>query len=129
MSVDVNTQGSKSSSLLVIVLLAVLCVSLVALAAIVFLTMFAGGSASGTLGTGRKIVVYSDSLQLTTQFAQDTATVNTSGQEIIVEPTRLVIDGKAVGEFDENVAEVEVRVSRDGIEFKLDGKPFSITLP
>lgn len=126
MSLDVETQGSKPSSLLVIVLLAVVCVSLVAMAAIVFVTMFAGGSTSGTLATGRKIVVYSDSLVLTTKFAKDTATVDASGHKIIVEPTRLVIDGKPVGEFGENVAEVEVRVSRGEIEFKLDGDPFPI---
>lgn len=88
-----------------------------------------GGSAGGTLSTGRNVVTHSDAVSLSSAFSKDTATVKTAGKTIVVAPASLIVDGIKVAEIDERVSNVEVSVKRRVITFVADGKPVPTTLP
>lgn len=104
---------------LVFVIVATPLLILVALLAI---GMFGGGSAHGTLPTGRRINAYSNAMSLSSTFGFDTATIKTGGKTIVVKPTRLIVDGTVVASINEHVTDIEVRVKRGGIAFVADGK-------
>jgi hypothetical protein len=90
--------------------------------------MFAGGSAGGTLASGRSVMTHSDSISLSSTFTSDTATIETAGKKILVQPTSLVVDGVIVAEIDKDVADVQVRVKRGVITFVADGTPVTTLL-
>ena len=102
---------------------------IVVIAMLLTIVMSAGGSAGGTLSTGRTVLVYSDSLFLSATFSSDTATIKTGGKTIVVEPKRLVVDGRAIAPLNEQVSNVQVRVKRGTITFVADGKPVRTSLP
>lgn len=81
-----------------------------------------GGSAGGTLSTGRTVVAHSDSFSLSSSFSKDTATVKTAGRTIVVAPASLIVDGLTVAEIDEGISKVEVAVKRGAITFVADGR-------
>ena len=103
-------------------------IPLVSIAVLLAVAMFAGGSAGGTLSTGRTVFTHSDSIFLSSTFSSDTATIKTGGKTIVVEPTRLVVDGTAVASLNKNVSNVQVRVERGAITFVADGKTVQTSL-
>ena len=90
--------------------------------------IFAGGSAGGTLASGRSVMTHSDSISLSSTFTSDTATIETAGKKILVQPTSLVVDGVIVANIDKDVADVQVRVKRGVITFVADGTPVATSL-
>lgn len=90
--------------------------------------MFAGGSAGGTLPSGRSVMTHSDSISLSSTFSSDTATIETAGKKILVQPTSLIVDGVTVANIDKDVADVQVRVNRGVITFVADGTPVQTSL-
>lgn len=90
--------------------------------------MLAGGSAGGTLASGRSVMTHSDSISLSSTFTSDTATIETARKKILVQPTSLVVDGVVVATIDKDVAEVQVRVKRGVITFVADGATVATSL-
>lgn len=82
-----------------------------------------GGSAGGTLPSGRCVMTYSDSMFLSSTFSSDTATIKTAGKKIVVQPTSLSVDGVTIANIDEDVAVVQVNVKRGVVTFVADGTP------
>ncbi|HAH44740.1 hypothetical protein [uncultured Gimesia sp.] len=82
----------------------------------------AGGSASCTLNSGRSVTTNSDSWYLESQSSGDTATINTSGFQIVVAPQELRVDGKAIQTIENGVKKVTVNVQDRRIIFLADGK-------
>lgn len=103
--------------------LAVMLLLAMAMASILLAAMFAGGSAGGTLSTGRNVMAHSDSLSLSTAFSSDTATIETAGKIIVIQPGALIVDGTTVAFIDKDVADVQVKVKRGFVTFEADGKP------
>ena len=85
--------------------------------------MLAGGSAGGSLQSGRNVMAYSDSIWLSSTSSSDTATIETAGKKILVKPTSLIVDGVIVANIDKDVADVQVHVKRGVITFVADGTP------
>ena len=102
-----------------LVLFAVVFVALVSLA---------GGSAGGTLSSGRTVMVFSDTLYLCSESSKESATITANFRKIVVHPTSLIVDGRKVGDLDEAVRAVEVRVKFGAITFLADGKDVPTTL-
>lgn len=94
---------------------------LVAITALFVLATLVGSSAGGRLASGRTVTVYSDSIYLSTQFAANTATIQTAWKEIVVEPTSLVVGGVPVASIPSGIRRVDVRVQRGAITFVADG--------
>ena len=87
-----------------------------------------GGSAGGTLSTGRSVIAYSDSAFLTSQLTADTAIIETAGKTIVVRPTVLLVDGSEVATIPASVADVRVVVEDGFITFFADGEVVPTTL-
>lgn len=104
-------------------LVAILAIPLVPAMLMFAAAALAGGSAGGTLSTGRSVMTYSDSLMLRSTFGNDTATIRTGGMTIVVKPTILEVDGVQVATIDNDVSNIEVRVKRGKVSFVADGKP------
>lgn len=81
-----------------------------------------GGSTSCTLNSGRSVTTNSDSWYLETQSSADTATIKTSGFQIVVAPRELRVDGKAILTIENGVKKVTVNVQDRRIIFLADGK-------
>lgn len=96
-------------------------VILLLLAGIPASQMVSGGSAGGTLASDRSVVTHSDSFSLSSTFTSDTATIETAGKKIVVQPTSLVVDGVVVATIDADVSEVQVRVKQGVVTFEADG--------
>ena len=109
----------KPLALFVAILLAVVAVGLV---------MFADGSTSGMLSTGRTVTVFSDTLYLCSESSKESETITANFRKIVVHPTSLIVDGRKVGDLDEAVRAVEVRVKFGAITFLADGKDVPTTL-
>ncbi len=90
--------------------------------------MLAGSSAGGTLSSGRSITTHSDSVWLSSMFSSDTATIETAGRKIVVQPTSLLVDGVTVANIEKDVADVQVRVQRGVVTFVADGTPVQTSL-
>lgn len=88
-----------------------------------------GGSAGGTLRTGRTIMASSDSIYLTASFGRDTGTTSTSGKTIVVRPKSIQINGKTVATIDEANKSIQVLVKRGHVSFLADGQPVNIKMP
>ena len=115
----------KINSLLIgIPLLAIAIIGIVVLGA----AMIACGSAGGTLSSGRSVMTYSDSVSLSSTFSSDTATIETSGKKILVQPTSLIVDGTIVANIDNDVVDVHVNVKRGVVTFVADGIPVETLL-
>lgn len=84
--------------------------------------IFGGGSAGGTLPSGRSVMAHSDSISLSSTLSGDTATIETAGMKILVQPTSLVVDGVIVADIDKDVADVQVHVNRGVVSFVADGR-------
>lgn len=91
--------------------------------------MLAGGSAGGTLQSGRSVLTYSDSIYLSSKTTKDTATIQTARKTIQVKPTTLIVDGLTVATIDEKVADVRVHVKRGNVTFMADGTPVEPSRP
>lgn len=104
-------------------LVAILAIPLVPAMLMFAAAALAGGSAGGTLSTGRSVMTYSDSLMLRSTFGNDTATIRTGGMTIVVKPTKMEVDGVQVATIDNDVSKIEVRVKRGKVSFFADGKP------
>lgn len=103
--------------------LALLMTTLLAVVAVfVGLAGFSGGSTSGVLSTGRTVTVFADAIYLVTELSGDTATVTANRRKIVVLPSSLVVDGIKVGDIDDAVRTVEVRVKAGAITFVADGQ-------
>ncbi len=103
-------------------------IPLLAITIVLGAAMFAGGSAGGTLPSGRSVMTHSDSISLSSTFSSDTATIETAGKKILVQPTSLIVDGVTVANIDKDVADVQVRVNRGVITFVADGTPVQTSL-
>ncbi len=90
--------------------------------------IFGGGSAGGTLASGRSVMAHSDSISLSSTLSGDTATIETAGIKILVQPTSLVVDGMIVADIDKDVADVQVHVNRGVVSFVADGRPVETSL-
>jgi hypothetical protein len=90
--------------------------------------MGAGGSAGGTLPSGRTIMAHSDSIYLSTAMGGDTGTIKTSGKTIVVRPTTIEIDGNRVAAIDQTARKIEIHVKRGNINFLADGQPVNTSL-
>ena len=108
--------------------LIVSCLVILVLPAIVVVGLFmwvlmAGvpASASGTLNSGRSILVNSNSVYLALGLDGDIATINTAGRELVVKPTELLVDGVHVGDVDLAASKVEIIVKRGSVDFIADG--------
>ena len=84
--------------------------------------MFSGGSAGGTLASGRSVMTHSDSMFLSSDLRGDTATIKTSGKIIVIEPTTLLVDNAYVATIDEKVSDITVNVKNGTVTFVADGK-------
>lgn len=109
-------------------LLTLMAIPFLAIIMVIGIELLSGGSASGTLSTGRTVTTYSDSIYLSSTFSPNTATIQTGGHTIVVEPEELIVNGANVGKINPKSAAVEVRVNRGKITFVADGKPVTTTL-
>ncbi len=116
--ISIRQNGSSPAIILLIVIAGIF---MLAVAATIGLVVLAGGSAGGTLRSGRSVITHSDSLSLTTTFSRDTATIETAGKLIVVEPGRLLVDGKTIAEISPD-SDIEINVKRGVVEFVADGK-------
>lgn len=91
--------------------------------------MLAGGSAGGTLQSGRSVMAYTDAIYLWSNSTTDTATIKTAGKTILVKPTALVVDGTTVARIDEDVTDVRVHVKRGEVTFVTDGTQIETVQP
>jgi hypothetical protein len=105
-----------------------IAIPLLAITILLATAMFAGGSAGGTLPSGRSVMTHSDSISLSSTFSSDTATIETAGKKILVQPTSLIVDGVTVATLDKDVADVQVHVKRGVITFVVDGTPVQTSL-
>jgi hypothetical protein len=103
--------------------LVALAVPIAAALLLIVIGAFSGGSAGGTLATGRSVMTHSDSIYLSSELRGDTATIKTDGKTIVVGPTHLLIDGAKVATINEAVADVQVRVNNGAVAFVADGRP------
>lgn len=101
----------------------IIVIPVVAIAALFLSVLLAGGTAAGTLSTGRSVTAHSDSIALSATFAPDTATIRTSGKTIVVGPTTLSVDGRTIANIKEDVADIKVQVKGGAITFLADGNP------
>jgi hypothetical protein len=110
---------------LIVTTLVILILPAIVVVALFTWVLIAGvpASASGTLNSGRAIVVNSNSVYLSLGLDGDTATINTAGREIVVKPTELLVDGVHVGDVDTAAARVEIIVKRGSVDFIADGNP------
>ena len=115
-------RANKLKLTLAAILLLAMAMASILLAAI-FAGGFAGGSAGGTLSTGRNVMAHSDSLSLSKVFSSDTATIETAGMTIVVQPSSLIVDGTTVAFIDKDVSDVQVKVKQGLVTFEADGKP------
>ena len=84
------------------------------------------GACHGRLASGSAVNASSDSINLSSQFGEDTAEIHTAGKTILVQPTALVVDGVKVADIDKDVADVRVDVKRGVVSFVADGKPVEL---
>ncbi|GAB5403915.1 MAG: hypothetical protein Aurels2KO_21460 [Aureliella sp.] len=121
-----TTGERRSGNLLATVLFVVLGLILM-LAALAFAAylLTAGGSAGGTLASGRSVSTSSDGFNISSKFSGDTATIETSGMVIVVEPERLLIDGKTIAAIPVDAKKVQVNVQGGEVEFIVDGEAIS----
>ena len=108
------------ATILVLPVFAICC--MLALAAI------SGGSAGGTLQSGRSVMTQSDSIYLSSQFSKDTATIRSGRRTIVVRPASLIVDGVTVASIDPAVADVRVTVANGNVTFVADGQQVPTTL-
>lgn len=94
----------------------------VPLATLMLVSAVSGGSAGGTLTSGRSVMTYSDSIYLSSQLRGGTATIKTSGKTIVVGPAEIVIDGKKVATLSKDAAKIEVHVRKGTVTFLADGQ-------
>jgi hypothetical protein len=98
------------------------CAGLFVVALLVLAIGFvSGGSAGGTLATGRSVQATSDSWQLSSQFSADTATIDTAGYTIVVAPAHLQVDGQTIAPLHPAAKAVTVHVEDGTITFTADG--------
>jgi hypothetical protein len=94
---------------------------LLLMAALVLVT--SGGSAGGTLASGRSVMTYSDAWGgLTSSFTADTAKIATAGRTIVIGPDEILIDGRSVTRINRATKSVDVRVEGNAISFVADGR-------
>ena len=105
-----------------------IAIPLLAITILLAIVIFAGGSAGGTLASGRSVMTHSDSISLSSTLSSDTATIETAGKKILVQPTLLIVDGMIVANIDKDVADVQVRVKRGVVTFVADGTPVETSL-
>lgn len=110
-------------SRLTMLLLLLMAIPGLTVVGLVGMATLAGGSAGGTLSTGRRVMAYSDSIYVSSTFSKDTVTIKTGGKTIVVQPTRLIVDGANVASLDEKTAAVQVWVNRGTITLVADGQP------
>lgn len=90
---------------------------------VLVMTSLVGGSAGGTLATGRSIWTQSDCIRLSSELRGDTATIKTGGKTIVVGPTNILIDGTSVATINESISDVKVHVKNGAVSFVVDGRP------
>jgi len=83
---------------------------------------FSSGGCGGTLATGRCVTANSDGWSVTSRFSHDTATITTAGRTIVVAPTQLVVDGRAVAVVAEDAKLIDVTVRDGEVSFIADGR-------
>jgi hypothetical protein len=105
------------------VLIGVILVLASAVTVAVATGLLPGGSCGGTLATGRVVNAQSDSWYLSSQFSQDSATINIPGRTILIGPTNLQIDGQTLATIPVSAKLVDVVVKGNAISFVADGRP------
>lgn len=108
--------------------LSLLAIPLLAITILIVNVMLAVSSSGGRLSSGRTVLTNSDSIYCWSTFSSDAATISTGRQEIVVQPTALIVDGTTVANIDEDVAYVQVRVNRGVVSFVADGKTVQTSL-
>lgn len=88
-----------------------------------FCVLSCGGSAGGTLASGRSVTTYSDAWDgLSSTFTADTARIDTAGRTILIRPEQILIDGRPLTKIDKATKSVAVRVEGDTINFAANGR-------
>ena len=90
---------------------------------IVSVTMFPQGSAGATLSTGRSISASANHWYLMMENSADSATIRTAGRTIVVEPTRVLVDGRFVAPIAAAAKAIEVKITDGQVAFIADGRP------
>jgi hypothetical protein len=101
------------------ILLAPLAVLLMASAVAVLL--LSGGSAAGTLPSGRTVTTSSDSIWLESRLTSDSAYITTAGRAIVVRPKVVTVDGKPLAEIDASAKDVRITVANGSVGVSVDG--------
>lgn len=106
----------------------VLAIPVLAICCLLAVAVFSGGSAGGMLASGRTVVAHSDSVFLSSRFSNDTATITSGRQTIVVGPESLSVDGVTVASIDSGVSDVRVTVEDGDVTFVADGQQVATTL-
>lgn len=118
-----STEERRSGNLLATVLIVVVgAILLLGALAFSVVLLSVGGSAGGTLASGRSVSTNSDGMSLNSKFSEDTATMETSGMVIVVEPDKLLVDGKTIADIPVSAKDVQVNVQNGEVEFVVDGE-------
>ena len=111
-----------------ILLAAIFALPVLATCCLLAVTAFSGGTAGGTLQSGRTVVTQSDSIYLSSQFSTDTATITSGQRTIVVQPASLIVDGVTIASIDPAVSDVRVTVANGDVTFVADGQRVPTTL-
>ena len=109
------------------ILAGIVGVPLFAMLCLVTIAASSGGSAGGTLRSGRTVVTRSDSLFLSSEFSADTATIRSGRRSIVVRPASLSVDGVVIASIDPDATDVRVTVADGDVAFVVDGQPVRIS--
>lgn len=82
-------------------------------------------SVGATLASGRTIVASARTLSIGIEYSNDVATVRTWGHTVVVEPTRLTIDGRPAGTIPANAKEVNLSIEGGRVTATADGRAIS----
>jgi hypothetical protein len=109
---------------------------IVALSCLVVLVLFAGSfviatadvstSSSSTLKSGRTVTAtYHGWTGIGAADSDDSTTLEMAGHQIVVAPSKLIVDGRTIATIDVNAKTVAVDGDRHAIRIVADGKPIA----
>ena len=99
---------------------------MVNLALIVWAAAGFSGSCGGTTQNGRCVMAHSDTWYVDCDFKDDTATITTPGNVVVVSPTVIDVDGQTQIPIVESTATVDVQINHGAITLVADGKILAV---
>lgn len=117
----------KQNRALTTIAAGLLVLLLLACALLVAGSFFISSSAKGTLQSGRKVSIETDSFFLSSTFSKDVARIRSGSMRILVQPDSLIVDGVTVASIDPAASDVSVSIDNGEVTFVVDGEtiPFS----